>query len=54
MVSIIPGMENLAPDRTLSSRGSDGSPKRRPMVASSRATCSAISASKPSGQPSRR
>ena len=31
-VSIMPGMENLAPDRTLTSSGSAGSPSLRPIV----------------------
>src|SRR6185312_17284590 len=34
-VSIIPGIENAAPDRTLTSSGSCRSPSRRPMVSSS-------------------
>ncbi len=31
-VSIMPGMENFAPDRTLTSSGSAGSPSLRPML----------------------
>jgi hypothetical protein len=53
-VSIIPGMETGAPERTLTSSGLAGSPKRRPSVASSRPMCSLISSSSPSGQPSDR
>ena len=34
-MSIIPGIENLAPERTLTSSGSSGSPKRLPIVFSS-------------------
>ena len=33
-MSIIPGIETGAPDRTLTSSGSRGSPKRRPTAAS--------------------
>ena len=47
----MPGMENLAPDRTLTSSGSFGSPSVRPIAFSSRFTCSAISPSRPAGQP---
>jgi hypothetical protein len=50
-VSIIPGIENLAPDRTETSKGSVGSPSALPMRASSSLRCSATSASRPSGQP---
>ena len=34
MVSIMPGIENFAPDRTLTSNGSAGSPSVRPMASS--------------------
>jgi hypothetical protein len=34
-VSIMPGMENFAPDLTLTSSGSDGSPSLRPIADSS-------------------
>ena len=51
-VSIIPGIENLAPERHDSSSGSDDSPKRFPALSwtSSRAarTCSHIPSAKPS------
>ena len=50
-VSIIPGIENLAPDRTLTSSGSAWSPSFLPISFSSLATCLAISLSSPSGQP---
>ena len=36
-MSIIPGIEIAAPERTETSSGSDGSPKRLPVFASSRA-----------------
>ena len=48
-VSIIPGIENFAPDRTDTSSGSSGSPSFLPRAASSAARCSATSASSPSG-----
>ena len=48
-VSIIPGIENFAPDRTDTSSGSPGSPSVLPRAASSAARCSATSASNPSG-----
>jgi hypothetical protein len=51
IVSIMPGMETGAPDRTLTSSGSPGPPKRRPTSPSIRAMCSRSSASRPSGQP---
>ena len=42
-VSIIPGIENFAPDRTDTSSGSSGSPSMRPTLSSSarsaRVTC---------------
>ena len=49
-MSIIPGMENLAPERTDTSSGSAASPSVRPIFFSSAATwCLAISASRPVG-----
>ena len=51
IVSIIPGIETAAPERTDTSSGSSGSPKRLPARSSSRAMCSAISSSSPSGRP---
>jgi len=50
-VSIIPGIENLAPERTLTSSGSVGSPIFLPMAFSSLARCLAISASSALGHP---
>ncbi len=50
-VSIIPGMENLAPERTETSSGSAASPIALPMAFSSRARAPATSASRPLGQP---
>jgi hypothetical protein len=50
-VSIIPGIENLAPERTLTSSGSFGSPIFLPMAFSSFDRCLAISASRLAGQP---
>ena len=44
----MPGMENLAPERTETSSGSAGSPSRRPIVRSSAARCSSISLASPS------
>ncbi len=52
-MSIIPGIENLAPDRTLTSSGSDGSPRRRFIVFSRRPVCRATSSVRPLGQPER-
>ena len=49
-MSIIPGIETAAPERTETSSGSAGSPKRLPVRSSSRRTCSAISSSSPSGR----
>src|SRR5215471_19276092 len=46
-VSIIPGIENLAPERTLTSSGSAGSPSWRPMACSIRRRCSSTSAASP-------
>jgi hypothetical protein len=48
-VSIIPGIENFAPDRTDTSSGSAGSPSFFPRAASRAVRCSATSASKPAG-----
>ncbi len=48
-MSIIPGIEIAAPDRTDTSSGSDGSPNRFPARASNAAMCSPTSASNPSG-----
>ena len=48
-MSIIPGIETAAPERTDTSSGSVGSPKRLPARSSSRATCSSTSSSSPSG-----
>ena len=50
-MSIIPGIENAAPERTDTSRGSLGSPSSRPIARSSLATWAVISSSRPSGQP---
>ncbi len=47
-VSIMPGIEALAPERTESSSGSDGSPKRLPVSCSSEASASSTCASTPS------
>ena len=48
-VSIIPGIENLAPERTETSSGSSGSPSRRPVRASSRSRCSSTSSNRAAG-----
>ena len=48
-MSIIPGIETAAPERTETSSGSSGSPKRLPALPSSAAMCSATSSSSPSG-----
>ncbi len=48
-VSIIPGMENFAPDRTDTSSGSSGSPSFLPRACSSAARCSLTSSASPSG-----
>ena len=50
-VSIMPGMENLAPERTLTSSGSALSPRERPIFFSSRVRALATSSERPSGQP---
>ena len=52
-MSIIPGIENLAPDRTLTSSGSDGSPSRRFIAFSRRPVWRATSSVRPAGQPPR-
>ncbi len=39
-VSIMPGIENLAPERTETSSGFAGSPSVRPILASRLASCS--------------
>ena len=48
-VSIMPGIENLAPDRTLTSSGSSWSPRVLPIACSSPVRCSVTSAARPSG-----
>ena len=48
-VSIIPGIENFAPERTATSSGSSASPSRRPIASSSAARCSSTSSARPSG-----
>ena len=53
MVSIIPGMENLAPLRTETSRGSAASPSRLPMSCSSRSSAFSISDSISGGSAAR-
>ena len=50
-VSIIPGIDTGAPERTLTSSGSAVSPKRRPMTVSIAPIPARISSSRPSGQP---
>ena len=45
----MPGIENFAPDRTLTSNGSAGSPSVRPMAFSMTARWLVTSASSPSG-----
>ena len=50
-MSIIPGIETGAPDRTLTSKGSAASPNRRPTAASTSAIRARSSSSRPSGQP---
>jgi len=49
MVSIIPGIEALEPDRTLTRSGAAASPIRAPMDFSSRATAAVTSARTSSG-----
>ncbi len=48
-MSIIPGIETAAPERTETSSGSSESPNRLPAFASSEAMCFATSSSSPSG-----
>ena len=48
-VSIIPGIENFAPERTETSSGSSESPRRLPMAFSRPWRCSSTSGSRPSG-----
>ena len=50
-MSIMPGIENLAPERTETSSGSRGSPSLRPIAFSRSNTCWEISSSRPSGHP---
>ena len=49
IVSIIPGIETAAPERTETRSGSPASPKRFPVFSSSRATCSSTSGQSASG-----
>ena len=49
MVSIIPGIEIAAPERTETSSGSVASPKRLPVRSSSALTCASTSAARPAG-----
>ena len=48
-VSLIPGIDTGAPERTDSSSGNGPAPKVLPERSSSAASCAAISASRPSG-----
>ena len=48
-MSIIPGIEIAAPERTETSSGLEGLPKLVPVACSSRPTCSSISSSRPGG-----
>ena len=48
-VSIIPGIENFAPDRTDTSSGSSAPPSTFPRSSSNAARCSATWSSRPSG-----
>jgi hypothetical protein len=48
-VSIIPGIENFAPERTDTSSGSSGAPSARPIAFSSATRCSVTSARRASG-----
>ena len=50
-VSIMPGIENLAPERTETSRGFLASPNRRPIFFSSAFMCRETSSMTPSGRP---
>jgi hypothetical protein len=49
IVSIIPGIETAAPERTETSSGFPASPKPFPVCVSSAAMCSSTSSSSPSG-----
>ena len=49
MVSIMPGIEARAPERTLRSSGSPESPKRLPVSASSAFSAASTCSSTPSG-----
>ena len=51
IVSIIPGIEIGAPDRTLTRSGFAGAPNSWPTSRSMRAMCSRSSSSRPAGQP---
>jgi hypothetical protein len=46
----MPGIDTGAPERTLTSRGSAGSPNRRPTRSPSRSMCRRSSSSRPAGQ----
>ena len=46
----MPGIENTAPERTLTSSGFSGSPSRRPVRSSSAASRSSTPSQRPSGQ----
>jgi hypothetical protein len=52
-VSIIPGIENFAPERTETRSGSLGSPRALPIVSSSVPRCSPASSSISGGAPPR-
>ena len=49
-MSIIPGIETAAPERTETSSGSSGSPKRLPALPSSEAMCSCDLVVEPLGE----
>ncbi len=51
IVSIMPGIDRGAPDRTLTSSGSIADPKPRPTFRSSAAICARSSSVSPAGQP---
>ena len=53
-VSIIPGMEDAAPERTETSSGSSAWPSFLPMLSRARSRCSVISSARPSGSRSPR
>ncbi len=48
-MSIIPGIENIDPERTDTSSGSAGSPSLRPMARSSFRSCLATASDRPAG-----